>query len=328
MLSPSFPSIAENPSLSQKQLVDHSDPLASPRAPKEHPWKSAFRFPTSLSRRPTFNASPLPIETQVVPSSSTSFSQSPLPMTPSSLAPSSFVSDQRSSYNSSNTQSSDSNGGPPPRGPYLQSQNRTYPQYQQPTSIDALSASLPGKSRPHSKSEKQRANPARHPSSPHLGDPISSPPSQSSFIVVTPSPSQSRSRTNVSLSPRAMGASASRFIRRVASAPNAKALFSLGSRSAATTRNGFLAPLNTVPPLPTLESSSLEDGAESMETISSSSSRGRFTRPVAPMSAPLVRDRTNTGNLDSPGKVAFRRTYSSNSIKVRQVRRVATLLNS
>ncbi|KAF7301418.1 AGC/RSK protein kinase [Mycena indigotica] len=109
------------------------------------------------------------------------------------------------------------------------------------------------------------------------------------------------------LSPKAMGASASRFIRRVASAPNAKGLFS-GHRS--NTKNGMLAPADIVPPVPHV--GSLEHGTDSLETISSGSSRGQ-SRPNH-----LVAPRVSNGMLEGPGKVAFRRTYSSNSIKVRQ----------
>ncbi|KAG6880290.1 hypothetical protein C0992_000067 [Termitomyces sp. T32_za158] len=107
-----------------------------------------------------------------------------------------------------------------------------------------------------------------------------------------------------------MGASASRFIRRVASAPNAKGLFSLGSRSTSTTKNGLLAPADMVPPLPSMVSNSLEH-TDSLETVSSGSSRGRPSRPP-PSSYAKTRD-------CNAGKAAFRRTYSSNSIKVRQV---------
>ncbi|KAJ7047533.1 Pkinase-domain-containing protein, partial [Mycena alexandri] len=110
-----------------------------------------------------------------------------------------------------------------------------------------------------------------------------------------------------------MGASASRFIRRVASAPNAKGLFA-SSRLSSTTKNGLLAPSDPVPPLP--NGASLEHG-DSLETISSGSSRGG--RPHQHRSTPATTARVSNGMLEGPGKVAFRRTYSSNSIKVRQV---------
>ncbi|XP_006460178.1 hypothetical protein AGABI2DRAFT_68563 [Agaricus bisporus var. bisporus H97] len=116
-----------------------------------------------------------------------------------------------------------------------------------------------------------------------------------------------------------MSASASRFIRRVASAPNAKGLFSLNARLPATTKNGFLAPGEAIPPVPPLAASS-EKGTDSLETLSSSSSKGINSLLAPPPTAPALslQDRS-TGMPESPSKAAFRRTYSSNSIKVRQV---------
>ncbi|KAH8824730.1 Pkinase-domain-containing protein [Flagelloscypha sp. PMI_526] len=94
---------------------------------------------------------------------------------------------------------------------------------------------------------------------------------------------------NKPLSPKGMGASASRFLRRVASAPNAKGLFARGNGSS-TVKNGMLAPGSiAVPPVPQSQSASLE------------------TTRIA------------NGLSDGPGKQPFRRTYSSNSIKVSQV---------
>ncbi|KAI0092772.1 Pkinase-domain-containing protein [Irpex rosettiformis] len=111
-----------------------------------------------------------------------------------------------------------------------------------------------------------------------------------SFLPPSP-PSASRPGP---LSPKVLGANATRFIRRVASAPNAKGLFSLGSRSASgtTTKNGLLAPGEVVPSVPESDSS--------LDT---------------------TKDRVASTNSthDGPGKIAFRRTYSSHSIKVREV---------
>ncbi|KAF9045889.1 Pkinase-domain-containing protein [Hymenopellis radicata] len=117
----------------------------------------------------------------------------------------------------------------------------------------------------------------------------------------------------------------SRFIRRVASAPNAKGLFksSAPSPSTPTIRNGLLAPsypiANQSLPLPHTTSS--EQGTDSLETISSVSSRGQGPSSSTTMVPPsITKTRLSTSNLhDGPGKVAFRRTYSSNSIKVREV---------
>lgn len=112
---------------------------------------------------------------------------------------------------------------------------------------------------------------------------------------------------------------ASKFIRRVASAPNAKGLFFTGLRSSATTKNGFLSPEEMIPPVPPL-APSYEKGTDSLETLSSSSSRGvnGLLSPPATASVLSVKERLS-GAKEGPGKVAFKRTYSSNSIKVREV---------
>ncbi|KAH9943076.1 Pkinase-domain-containing protein [Epithele typhae] len=114
------------------------------------------------------------------------------------------------------------------------------------------------------------------------------------------------SRSGGPLSPKAIGANASRFIRRVASAPNAKGLFALGrSNGTTTTKNGLLSPGDSVPPMP--ESVS-EQGTNSLETLSSATQVSRTKDRV-----------TNAQTLEGPGKIAFRRTYSSHSIKVKSV---------
>ncbi|KAJ3521972.1 hypothetical protein NM688_g8943 [Phlebia brevispora] len=138
------------------------------------------------------------------------------------------------------------------------------------------------------------------------------------FTPTTP-PASSRSGP---LSPKVIGANASRFIRRVASAPNAKGLFSLGSKSASgtTTKNGLLAPADVMPTIP-----HNEQGADSLETVSSASSRGRPTRQGRANStsnvAKKTKDRVTSASAhnEGPGKIAFRRTYSSHSIKVKSV---------
>ncbi|EIM88225.1 Pkinase-domain-containing protein [Stereum hirsutum FP-91666 SS1] len=129
------------------------------------------------------------------------------------------------------------------------------------------------------------------------------------------------SRSGGPLSPRSVGASATRFIRRVASAPNAKGLFNLKQGSASTTKNGFLAPSNAMTPvpgggLPTTVAS--EAGNNSIETVSSTSSRGGQAPRYLSTSA-LSKVSEGASSLQGPGKVAFRRTYSSNSIKVKSV---------
>ena len=125
-------------------------------------------------------------------------------------------------------------------------------------------------------------------------------------------------------------ASATKFLRRVASAPNAKGLLSPPSVAyPPSVKNGFLAPVEPVPPLP--GSPSGEQGTNSLETASSKSSApalamapqksGGGTRQHRALTASSVqkhRDAVN-GLGEPPGRAAFRRTYSSNSIKVRSV---------
>ena len=132
--------------------------------------------------------------------------------------------------------------------------------------------------------------------------------------------------------------SAGRLIRRVASAPNTKGLFALGSRStSAITRNGLLSP--GIPPLPGMQGVS-ELGHNSLETSSSGSSNNHSpvqngtvgsTRPKPTRANSAVAGIVLTSakskermvgthlGYDTPGRVPFRRTYSSHSIKVRSV---------
>ncbi|KAG8965805.1 hypothetical protein FRC03_012932 [Tulasnella sp. 419] len=171
----------------------------------------------------------------------------------------------------------------------------------------------------------------------------------------TTSPSRSPPRQNIPLSPKAKSSSsaASRFIRRVASAPNAKGLFlPNSSRSpSSVTKNGLLAPAEPIPPLPqspTTPTSSppltqSDNGTDSLDTVSSkSSARGKHqpNRPTRANSVaaafkipsskepPLspsgqkpdpngLHTTVNPNNLTP--RQTFRRTYSSNSIKVGSV---------
>ncbi|KAI0036085.1 Pkinase-domain-containing protein [Vararia minispora EC-137] len=126
-----------------------------------------------------------------------------------------------------------------------------------------------------------------------------------------------------------MSQSASRFLRRVASAPNAKGLFHIGSSktalsgATATTRNGLLAPGPSEHGLddPRSQPSDKED---SLETASSGSSRGRAVLPHSRFAStpglPRVAETApGSPNLLQPPRAPFRRTYSSNSIKVKSV---------
>ncbi|KAJ3883133.1 AGC/RSK protein kinase [Lentinula edodes] len=276
-----------------------------------HTWKSVFRFANGSSRKLSANSSSLTLDTSLATSST---GGPPTPHTPNpSLTPASLVSDQRSSYNSSRSPSSDSHRVTPnqltyQKAPVKSSSGILRPQH----SVDALST--PARTRPRTKSEKQRTALSRIPGS---AKPRTADPSHTSFTITPPSTSSSRPGP---FTPKSVGASASRFIRRVASAPNAKGLFNLGSRTtSATTKNGLLAPAEAVPPLP---SSSTEHGTDSLETLSSGSSRDRLSRPDGFHGAslsPSTQTRVSNGQIEGPGKIAFRRTYSSNSIKVRQV---------
>lgn len=125
-------------------------------------------------------------------------------------------------------------------------------------------------------------------------------------------------------------ASAAKFLRRVASAPNAKGILSSPAvEHSPIVKNGFLAPVQPVPPVPV--SPSGEQGTNSLETASSKSSAPaaaalpqksaggtRQHRALTASSVQKHRDAVN-GLGEPPGRVAFRRTYSSNSIKVRSV---------
>ncbi|KAL0949624.1 hypothetical protein HGRIS_009669 [Hohenbuehelia grisea] len=301
-------------------------PPSTPQIPGSQTWKSVFRLATpSLKKTSATNKGPLILDTNVPHVAAGPASRTPRTQN-STLTPASILSDQRSSYNSSSyTGSSDSNNGTPQRAPRSPNRaaNHSFPAYPRPgaASSDALATASAPTARPRTKSEKQRAALSRNPDSPRA-KPQTANPSQISFNL--PSSPPSTSRAPAPLSPRAMSASATRFLRRVASAPNAKGLFSSSGSRSGTTKNGFLAPVDPVPPLPTVLGDSLEH-ASSTDTVSSgSSSRARTSRPARAGSGAAavpstLKTRASNGMLEGPGKVAFRRTYSSNSIKVGQV---------
>ncbi|KAJ4472312.1 AGC/RSK protein kinase [Lentinula aciculospora] len=276
-----------------------------------HSWRSVFRFANGSARKLSANSSSLTLDTSLAASSA---GGPPTPHTPNpSLTPASLVSDLRSSYNSSRTPSSDSHRVTPNQLTYHDPPAKSQSGILRPQhSVDALSS--PARTRARTKSEKQRTALSRIPGN---SKSKTADPSQTSFSITPPSASSSRP---VPLTSKSVGSSASRFIRRVASAPNAKGLFNLTSRTtSATIKNGLLAPAETVPPLP---SSSTEHGTDSLETLSSGSSRDRLSRPDGFHGAslsPSTQTRVSNGQIEGPGKIAFRRTYSSNSIKVRQV---------
>ena len=302
----------------QSHKFESTSLLFPPVSPKtSNHWKSVFRFANTSSKKLSSNSPTLAVDTSFISNSTAHIpTTTPITATPS-LTPSSLLSDRRSSYGSYNTLSSDSNGGRTlvnSRGPQTTSYSSYPPQQQSPKAVD-----LPfSKSRSHLKSDKQRSHLSSNPNSPRP-KPLTCDPSQPSFIDF-PGPPKSRSNHGP-LSPKSMSASASRFLRRVASAPNIKGLFSLGSRSTSSTmKNGLLAPTEVVPPLPLLVSSSSEHGTNSLETMSSGSSRGVSLKHTPPGSFSQSRKMPGGSAVaDGPARLAFRRTYSSNSIKVRQV---------
>ena len=297
----------------------------TPQRSQSSSWKSVFRFPSASNKRIPSNATTLTFDTLSPPSPVSGRGMS-IPATAiPTLSPASFISDQRSSYNSSTTQSTDSSP-PDSRSRFMSSPHRVFApaMAHRNRPVGALSSTgAPANARPHIKSEKQRIALSKSTGSPRgKGTPVHPLQTSASYI---PSPTPLRSRTGIPLNPKAM---ASRFIRRVASAPNAKGLFFAGLRSSAATKNGFLAPGDTIPPVPPL-SPSYEKGTDSLETLSSSSSRGvnGLLSPPATASVLSMKDQFN-GAKESPGKVAFKRTYSSNSIKVREVKTIVRQFNA
>ncbi|KAM5535649.1 hypothetical protein V8D89_010636 [Ganoderma adspersum] len=292
-------------------LVAHHSPLAihplSPTSPgSQSAWKSIFRIGSQSSKKAA--TSSLTLDTSTLHTSASALTP---PASAVSSIPTLLASpDRRSSYNSSNTLSTDSNPSMPTRAVQ---RTPTTPDYSRhaPSSEAEPSVSTE-KHRSKKRSDKQRMLGRKPPQTATANS------SQLSFMPPTPT-TPSRSGP---LSPKVIGANASRFIRRVASAPNAKGLFALGSRSnGATTKNGLLSPGGPIPPMP--ESAS-EQGTNSLETLSSASSRGtppRQTRSVSTNPASKTKDRvTNTHTSEGPGKIAFRRTYSSHSIKVKSIK--------
>lgn len=300
----------------------HSQP--PPLTPSHSSWKSVFRLPSATKKQlANVNGTPSPLDRahRSISSPLTAKLSSGPPhstsLTPSTPQPI----DQRSSYNSSQSQSSESIIGGTPKSSYLVPDSRGYPSQAQQSQqshglVDMMAAPLQAQPRVRTKSEKQRINLSRAPHPPAARCQTADP-SQQSFMH-PPGHGTSSSRSGP-LSPRAMGASATRFIRRVASAPNAKHLFLSGSRTAAPTKNGLLAPAEVIPPIPGGPPSISEYGDDSLETMSSGSSRGRSTRHERHPGHGAPKTRIANPTADGPGKVAFRRTYSSNSIKVRSV---------
>lgn len=287
--------------------------MSPPSSPSPSPsWKNIFRV-TSKKGHSNPHEPHLTLDTHHFMSSAvpdaplSAFVSRPehnahVPLTPASMT--------RYSYNSSDTHSSDSGARRHPQALAAPAEDRS---------------ALPSPSHSVSNfvaSTRQRTKSDKTERFKRLGrkPPATASSSQQSFKVTTPP------RQGGPLSPRSMSASASRFIRRVASAPNTKNLFSRDSRHSPThsvTRNGLLSPAaEIVPPLPgTIVAASGAGGdGHSLETISSRSSRGPSrARAHTTQGKPSPgRDQTATGP-EALGRAPFRRTYSSNSIKVGHV---------
>ena len=295
---------------------------SQPSTPSTPGWKSIFRL-ASPSKRFTARSSMLLVDTNIQ-------NQHPV-LTPSSVT--STEARFSSNSTSSTTQSSDSisnptslSSRPPPSSsrsltPAYSTSQLWSPDTQPPPPLSARSS----KSRLKTKTDRQRSMLGRDRSPNYLH------PSD----TLQPIPIEQTRSANLPFQK-----SASRFIRRVASAPNTKGLFALGSRSTSAitvTKNGLLSP--GVPPVPGRQGAS-ENGHNSLETSSSGSSnhdgspqngRTGVTRPKPTranttgagivLTSARSKERMASTNLghDTPGRVAFRRTYSSHSIKVRSV---------
>ncbi|PCH41422.1 AGC/RSK protein kinase [Wolfiporia cocos MD-104 SS10] len=291
--------------------------LSSASNPGAPAWRSIFRIGNQSSRKLAGNMSPLTVDTSSFCADANSSSSAAL--TPNqSLTPQSVLSpEQRSSSHSSATLSSDSNKPMPSKVPHKTPSTPALNDIQ-PGEVDTSEDADTSRSRSKSKPDKHRLGRSK--------PPLTADPSTTSFPTIN-QPSSSRSGP---LSPKAFGANASRFIRRVASAPNAKGLFSR-SASGVATKNGLLSPGDSMPPIPhtVQENGGVSDqGTNSMETVSSASSRGRPVRPspqrahsTTSVGVNKTKDRVTNAQMpmEGPGKVAFRRTYSSHSIKVKSV---------
>lgn len=265
--------------LTSHASVDHLRSMGSHSTPSSpSPWKSLFRLPNGSRKLASGVAvtgeESLSVDTSLSLSATPPQTQSPALLTPTSLA---SLGPDRPSYNSSlTTVSSDDNGSqtPPDASVDLAGRRHKSTVAAPPPLSPSTSAYFPGSTQP----ARQKTQPApQQPQRPGMGA-------------------------------RSLSGSATRFLRRVASAPNAKGLFHLSSRtpSTPTTKNGHLAAPSHEPP------HHAQAKADSIETMSSGSSRGAG-RPPRFVSQP------GTPALGVP-KAPFRRTYSSNSMKVKQVR--------
>jgi len=295
--------------------------LDTAAGPQQHPTGPQLAQPRAEASQPSTPTFELTLDSR--PGSAQRLG----PMTPASAG-------GRDSYNSSMSIESLGQQLPPTLNPSASATTTT-------TTTTITATSTPSATTPHT-AHPTRPEPARSESK--YGSLLSRSRSKIALALQTSSQdstpadaTRSPARGPMSpLSPKAVG----RFIRRVASAPNAKGLFTSGaSRSAnggpPTTKNGLLSPYD-VPPVPELTDGSRtnSENDNSLETDASpGSSRGRAP-PVRSLSADMLGKKRSTDKLKAatatgpqpvgsgpaPGRAVFRRTYSSNSIKVKQVR--------
>ncbi|KAF8528903.1 Pkinase-domain-containing protein [Hysterangium stoloniferum] len=278
----------------------------SPTSPS-HSWKNIFRGVVPKRSRATNSNPHLTLDThhEFISSPISNPSLPPfehLPDLPSNV-PLTPASINRYSYNSSDTRSSDSGSANNQRlSAHLSSHLTMSPRSR--TKSD--------------KSDKLKKTVHKAPSTQTASS------SQQSLRV-----SHTPPRNGGPLSPRNMSASASRFIRRVASAPSTKNLFTRDSRhnsSYSAVKNGLLSPAEIVPPVPGIASTPRsmnalsEQEAYAIETQSSRSFKALHRpRSHTTQGKPSPTKGIENRAMQPPGRAAFRRTYSSNSIKVGHV---------
>jgi protein-serine/threonine kinase len=310
-----------------------SGSLLTPTTPSSAPgWKSIFRIPSSKKLN---GGNLLTVDDRPLSYSSSQTVESSLEVPQNTHR---NTSANRSSYTSSQSRSTDSDP------------QRQLPQLSYPTPLPSDSpTSSPTVQFPITSADGSGEQPApmrpprREKTRSFLGrklsfntKPTSSPqhqylqPAGAGQGTVKPPVRSGTTGVSISPKPTSTKASAAKFLRRVASAPNAKGILSSsGAGCLPSVKNGFLAPVESVPPLP--GSPNGEQGTDSLETASSKSfapavgtaaqKSGGGTRQHRALTASSVqkhRDAVN-GLGEPPGRTAFRRTYSSNSIKVRSV---------
>lgn len=316
----------------------------SPTSPSNGPasstagWRSIFRMPST--RKLNIRAATMPVPAnegdilQINGSSATSEDA-----------------DQPSSNSYASSQSSESaetTGSQlhtqVPKLPYPSKKDRLplqiTPTLASPPSPSAVSPVTPSSHNQHQPRKQKSGFLSRKTSSAKLSiqqTPNTAQSQQQTFNVASPRNGQSSSNNNVNggttenQSPNTK--SVTKFLRRVASAPNAKGLFRSTSNahlnSGLSKNHGYLSP--GVPPLPNASMTDLSGPGGSLETLSSQSSigkaaglsgigkkGGRANRALTVSSVPRLSPVGNTTDVNPP-RAPFRRTYSSNSMKHRAI---------